>query len=456
MKRLLPDLKKNIVCGNSLVGPDIFDSYEFERKRELALNAMDFAKAFPTVMERGGFDAVLGNPPYVLLQGEFRDDDLLGYFRAHYSVAAYKVDTYHLFIERGVALTKAGGRCSMITPANFLTNKYLAALRGYLLEKSAIDHVLVIDGGVFSGVSVDNAIFVVEPGRPTTDPFTVAHYAQGKSGLGETSRVTLSPAKILEHRDTLFTGQIGGLTPLWERIQEESVPLAALAYVNFGKQLRDRELFPKDVIRVDSLSDIPRGYRPCYTGRDISRYGLTWGNLACRNSHVARRGGCWDATRQDAKFKLLTRQIGRCPAFALDPDGYQCLNTAFMVNAYAARCEPRYLLGVLNSRLLRRFWADQFCDQRQTFPKIKGGFLEQLPVHKLDLEEPADRELQSAIVSKVDALLTAMHQLAEARTDRDKDYYGRKSASFDQQIDALIYKVYGLTDEEIGAVEKVD
>ena len=89
-------------------------------------------------MQAGGFDVVVGNPPYVLLQDAFRDDKQMAFLRAQFKVASYKVDTYHLFMERGVGLAKAGGLCGMITPANFLTNTYLAGLRRFLIEHSSI------------------------------------------------------------------------------------------------------------------------------------------------------------------------------------------------------------------------------------------------------------------------------------------------------------------------------
>src|SRR3990170_1453535 len=64
MKKLLPDLSKNIVCGNSLIGRDILDGQPFASEEERKLNPMNFEDAFPEIMKRGGFDAIVGNPPY--------------------------------------------------------------------------------------------------------------------------------------------------------------------------------------------------------------------------------------------------------------------------------------------------------------------------------------------------------------------------------------------------------
>jgi adenine-specific DNA-methyltransferase len=453
LKKLLPDLSKNIVCGNSLIGRDAErDLFGGEVRK---LNAMNFEDAFPEVMKRGGFNAIIGNPPYVLLQDEFRDDTQLDYFRSKYTVASYKVDTYHLFIERGIRLTKPGGRCAMITPANFLTNNYLAALRRFMLKCSAIDHILVVDGGVFHGISVDNAIVVVRCGESTKEPFAIIHSTPEASGLREKSKILISAPEVLKQEQALFTGQSDGKqSAMWELSKRMSVPLNAIAYVNFGKQLRDRKKFTRDVIKVANAHRLPRGYRPCYTGRDVSRYGIHWGKLACMNSDVARHGGCWDASRQDAKNKLVTRQIGVYPEFGLDALGYQCLNTVFMVNVHAEGYDPRFLLGVLNSKLLQRLWTEHFYDQRRTFPKIKGTYLKQLPIRRINFSDTADKTRHDEMVAKVEAMLEAKKQLAKAQTDKDKTYYENKCASLDRQIDQLAYKLYDLTPEEIEIVEK--
>ncbi len=370
-------------------------------------------------------------------------------------MAAYKLDTYRLFIEQGIALTKPNGRCSMITPANFLTNNYLEPLRRFMLERSNIENILVIDGGVFRGVSVDNAIFVVRAGQPRDDGFSITHATLGSEGLRYGSELELSAAAVLDQDHALFTGsRHKDQSVLWRRLESVSTPLGSVAYVNFGKQLRDRKKFTKDVIQIDDLNQLPSGYRPCYTGRDVHRYSMEWSGLACLNSDVARRGGCWDSTRQDTANKRLTRQIGVYPEFALDTLGYQCLNTMFMVNVYNHVYNPRFLLGVLNSKLSQRLWSDRFYDQRRTFPKIKGTYLEQLPVPTIEGSNTEDKERHDRMVQLVDQMLEAKQRLAAARTERDRTFYEGKCATLDRQIDNLVYELYGLTTEEIDIVKE--
>ena len=157
--------------------------------------------------------------------------------------------------------------------------------------------------------------------------------------------------------------------------------MGKIAFVNFGKQLRDRKKYTTDVIKVPGRAAKASLSRVLY-GRDVSRYDLRWGGLACLDDEQARCGGCWDPQMQNAKEKLVTRQIGKCPLFGIDLDGFQCLNTVFMVNPKQPGLNVRFLLGILNSKLLRGYWVQRFYDQRRTFPKIKGTYLKKLPICK--------------------------------------------------------------------------
>ncbi len=454
-ERALPDLGNNIKCGNSLIGPDFYDNRQmnmFDEEERLRINVFDWQAEFRDIMRAGGFDAVVGNPPYVLLQDAFRDDDQLEYFRGNFECASFKLDTYHLFIEKAIRLAGEGGRASMITPANFVTNNHLDTLRRFLLTKASIDHIVVIDHGVFLGISVDTAIWVLQSGRLPSESFSLVHaYPSGK-GLEVSGRTELNRDRVLSDQFALFTGHdVPGRDSLWEKCGAQSRSLGSLATVSFGKQLRNRAKFTKDVIEVASLSRVPKGYRPCYTGRDVTRYDLRWDGLACLDDRVAQSGGCWDDEKQNAKNKLVTRQIGRVPVFGLDAKGFQCLNTVFMVLVTDPRIDPLYVLGVLNSRLLASLWLERFFDRRRTFPKIKGTYLKELPIRVFD---QAERAGQDGIVRLVRTMLDLREQLPSAKTPHSKTAIQRQIDATDRQIDKLVYELYGLTDEEIRIVEE--
>jgi len=227
--------------------------------------------------------------------------------------------------------------------------------------------------------------------------------------------------------------------------------MGRIADVNFGKQLRNRKVFTTDVIAVEQLSDVPPTHVPCYTGADIERYHLSWGNRACLIDRVAQCGGCWDDDKHAAKNKLLTRQIGRIPQFAIDESGMHCLNTIFVVNLRKGVCSPWTILGLLNSRLLAAFWLGRYYDQRRTFPKIKGTYLKLLPL-------PDFGKVTSTVTRSIElAVRTVMHEhraMRQSTTQHAAEKVAREIKSVDRRIDRLVYELYGLTDSEIAIVEE--
>jgi hypothetical protein len=448
---LLPPLHDNIKCGNSLIASD----FSMIPEDLVRVNAFDWPVQFASIMKAGGFDAIVGNPPYILLQNDFRDDDQLNYFRTNFQSASYKLDTYHLFIEQGIKLARPDGRLSFITPSNFLTNNHLDELRRVILMRTQPEELVVVEGGVFAGASVDNAVFVLRAGRPASIPFPLTRAIAEEERFKPSGQEQVHPERVLSEARALFTsGIINPTSQLWDKLSARFARLGTIADVNFGKQLRDRSKFPNDVIEVSSRKMIPQTHVPCVTGKDIERYALEWSNLACLNDTVAQSGGCWDESKHNARCKLLTRQIGRHPTFALDTSGYHCLNTLFMVTLLdPSKISPNFLLGVLNSRLLRKLWTGRFYDQRQTFPKIKGTYLKEMPIILPDFSNPADKSRHDKLVALVEKILALTSRLHTATLDSEKTVLQNAVAATDQQINALVYALYGLTDDEIKLVE---
>ena len=138
----------------------------------------------------------------------------------------------------------------------------------------------------------------------------------------------------------------------------------------------------------------------------------------------------------NAKNKILLRQIGHYPEAALDKRGYAVLNTAFMVVVKRPGIRPEFLLAVLNSNVIRCFWLNRFKDDRQTFPKIKGEYLKALPIPTASSEQ--QKPLERLVV----------RILAAKATDPSAD-----TSALEREIDEIVYRLYGLTPDEIALVE---
>ena len=109
---------------------------------------LDFAEVFHRE-KAPGFDIMVANPPYVLFQEGVRDKSTYEFFKQHFAVAAYKIDLYHLFIERGISLLSGKGTLAFITPSNFVSNNYAASLRRFLLTQTHLAKLLFFDERVF-------------------------------------------------------------------------------------------------------------------------------------------------------------------------------------------------------------------------------------------------------------------------------------------------------------------
>ncbi len=162
-ERALPDLESNIKCGNSLIGPDFYadkDMALFDLDTQLKINMFDWKKGFPAVMATGGFDAVIGNPPYIF--GEYHDAMTKKHLQASFTVAVGQYDTYWLFIERGIGITRPHGYFSLIVPDALLARDEAQPVRKLLLGNGLgrVYHC----GQVFEA-GVSTVVFVNTKGR---------------------------------------------------------------------------------------------------------------------------------------------------------------------------------------------------------------------------------------------------------------------------------------------------
>src|SRR6266581_404726 len=504
-ERALPDLGDNIKCGNSLIGPDFYQQQQLallDEEERYRVNVFDWHKEFPEIFRRkisagelreaaaspldhtmpgvplhgsysykkkkgekavpspgpiepeweGGFDAVVGNPPYNLLQPQNVAKAELDYYHRKFKGAQYKVDIYHLFIEQSLRLVRNSGLISFITPAPFTTNNYTTQLRKLVLDNVRIRQLITVPDGVFAEASVDNAIFTFQKSANARmceeNEIDFVEAEAGKNQLVIKERLSVAQSVFQNTPGMIFRPpKFAGFAKLEAKFLERSKLLGDLARVNFGMQLRDRTKFPGDVVETDKPRSLKAGYKPCLTGRNVDRYVTQFANLYCLFDRVEQQGGCWDEEIPFDKNKVIVRQIGAKPFAAFDDTGLCCLNTVFMIKATVEGIDERFLLGVLNSKAIGFYWQNKFSDFKETFPKIKGTYLQQLPV------PTADKARHDQMVNLVEQMLEVHQRLSTARTPPEKTSLGRQIAATDAQIDRLVYDLYGLTEEEIKIVE---
>ena len=172
-ERALPDLDLNIRCGNTLVEPDdappqlnLLDIEEV-----LRLNAFSWLDEFPQVMAQGGFDAIVGNPPYLGIEHTSDDDKAI--FAKKYKTLLRRFDVFGLFIERALHLLRDGGLFGTIVPSTMLNNFTFSALRQLLVEETHVRLVVNLGGRVFAGANNDTMILLFAKEHPRDEETTV-------------------------------------------------------------------------------------------------------------------------------------------------------------------------------------------------------------------------------------------------------------------------------------------
>jgi len=157
--RILPDLDKNILCGNSLIDHDFQMPLGLTREESLAYNPFSWTDGFPSVFKRGGFDAVIGNPPYLNVDATWgRKDRRLAYLRTAYpEVYTDKTDLLFYFLRKAVAISK--GEVAFIVSRSFLEADKAQKLRGWLASRVRVRAVLDFRHAVvFPKVGINTAI----------------------------------------------------------------------------------------------------------------------------------------------------------------------------------------------------------------------------------------------------------------------------------------------------------
>ena len=162
-ERVLPNIDGNIKCGNSLIGPDYFtgrlemDDEEYDR-----VKPFDWEREFPEIMQNGGVDCVIGNPPYV--RAQTLDRQTRRYCGIHYATATSTYDIYVLFVERALRLAAAEGLVGFILPNKFFTTDYGVGLRRFLGDGPLLQRIVDFeDGQVFRGATTYTCLLFASP-----------------------------------------------------------------------------------------------------------------------------------------------------------------------------------------------------------------------------------------------------------------------------------------------------
>ncbi|MCD6487059.1 MAG: N-6 DNA methylase [Syntrophobacterales bacterium] len=471
-ERALPDLGNNIKCGNSLIGPDFYEGQQtsfLDEEEMYRVNVFDWETEFKEIMQGGGFDAVIGNPPW---GAEFQESNK-PYLRKNYDLNTGKYESYIFFIEKSSSLLKSNGFWGYIVPSYWVSRSQTENLRQHLCKKMVPQSFIILPENVFTGVKMDSCIVVTQKARMTLKESRIVVTGEigasqlsdcfspgGLEGLTHTidlqewtghSRFRFNPRISQDDARLIVKTETG--TFILGSIVEISQGLTLYRRSTLAKQYgktRAEEIVSKRLFHSDHKKD--HTFKKELLGRDVARYNTHW------NGHCWVSYGPWLAHAVDERFfqgpRLVVQKLRnptlkqRLVVSHLDDDETYSAGVLLNIIPLESQYSLLYVLGLLNSHLINWWYRKSIVDV-----SIRVVDLKQLPIRTIDFSDPTEKARHNRMVELVERMLDLNKQLAKAKVPQTKTVLQRQVETTDRQIDRLIYELYELTEEEIKIVE---
>jgi len=499
--RKLSVLSGNIKCGNSLIDdPEVAGDKAFKWEDE-----------FPEVFKNGGFDIVIGNPPYVGIQGiEWNERR---YYESIYKVATGRFDLYTIFIEKAMLLKKYKGSFSFIVPGKILNNKQFKEARKIVCEKHNVK-VLKIDDKVFSDAQVDSVVLL----NNWCSSENLAKYESFNLKYNEIVLISeCEVSNIIQDSDYIFRLEIStDFDNLIEKIEANTVKVKDIAEVKDGTVAGAI----KDVLYINSKID--ESCKKLYFGKHLSKYHIcdtsVWINYKPSEMMIeevkrkaGKRAGLWlRAPNIFHREKILTRFVGKGIIAAYDNNELYYEHTLHSTHIFVDNIKHKFLLALYNSKLINFYYKKTNSQGGDIFPQVRISSVEKLPIKipsKVKQEnliyfvdaiidntknfhlaiskftsflkkeysfEKLNKKLNTFYDLTFDDFIKELKKVAKlkpatAKEKRELNDYWEEMFEEDKQkiltlkseidktdkeIDKMVYELYELTDEEIKIVEE--
>lgn len=498
--RKLNDLSNNIKCGNSLIDdPEIAGD-----------KAFNWEKEFPQIFAKGGFDVVIGNPPYVFARDNFKQDEKNFYIKEYFS-AKYQINTYLLFIEKSIKILKSKGLFGLIIPNAWLMVYSGEGLRKYLLESCNLYQIINLEGYSFESANVETVILLAK-NQTIVQPNSLEIYLNNgtefylshtKNQLEFKNNDGFEFKVFLDNENDNINEKINSGTFLLDDLVDIKAGLQA-----YEKDKGEPKQSAEDVINrpYDYNFQFDEHTHKYLDGKDVGRYFTNWtGSYLRYGKHLA-------APRTINLFegkKIIVREITgnfpKCIISTYSEDFYLYNRSNIgIVEKPNTDVSLKYIVCLLNSSLMSYYFLKNTAKSvRKLFPKIILNDLRKFPIKKILLQE------QQPFIKKADQMLSLNKELQElsAKYQRNlqrefsletlskklQNWYELSFAEFlkelakaklnltlsqkaewedyflaeqqkaisiksqidqtDKEIDQMAYQLYGLTEEEIKIVE---
>ncbi len=398
-----------------------------------------------------GFAVVIGNPPYGLV-GSDQVEARAYYTSGRFKLTAYKINLYLLFLERGLELlNEQSGILSFIIPKSLVFNSYFEATRRRLLDQYRIPLIVEVRNKVFETAEVGDSILF----------FSTAHRPTAESKLAYKVVENVSPGgQVISMQVNLQTELAASLG---SRFIVSSVNMPKTQNTLGDIWEVSNGLNPGNVKHLLlSASRLTPKHKKMLLGRDIQRYALKWSGTwvnfdpslkeTIKQNETRSKKGMTAQQHVDFALrspeiykphKVMVRKTADRIVACFDLDGLCFDSLSFGIQPKSKGFDPKFLLGLINSKLLGHIHAELSQNQEKVFAKVLADNLRKLPMPNLNPNLSDDRAKHDDIVTLVDNIIV------EKQTNPTAD-----TSALEREIDQKVYALYGLTPEEIKIVEE--
>ncbi|MCK5824748.1 MAG: N-6 DNA methylase [Ichthyobacteriaceae bacterium] len=400
--QILTTLNNNIKCGNSLI-----DSKPIAKEK-----AFDWKKEFPEVFEKGGFDVVIGNPPYGIFINTIEEL----YYKSKYPLTSYKINLYILFIERMLQLFNKG-LFHFIIPKSLLFNTHFEKIRKELLEKTKIHEVLMLSEKVFSDAEVGGSLILkFEINSKNNNKSKIKLITANKYEDCETGRCPISNIEQLFFLNTPnyeISHIAKGADDLIAKLRKYN---SISNYYTLKNGLNPGNV--KHILISDSKDT--ENHKPIIWGREFSSYNTNWGGQYINYdkdisdkisvNDIKGKQGMKKQSRIDFALrnsdlfetdKLIVRKTGDKFVVAKDTDSLYFDTLTHGIYANNGTYSLDFLLAVLNSNLATSLYRMLHDIKGKVFAKISLDKLGSFPLPE------GNEELRKKLADKA-VLMTSL------------------------------------------------
>jgi type I restriction-modification system DNA methylase subunit len=443
-ERVLPDLGDNIQCGNSLIGPDYYEGKQlalFSEDELYRINAFDWEAAFPAVFAQGGFDAVIGNPPWISLSGKFGADiyssNEVNYLIKKFKGNTYMPNIYEYFIGLGLSMLALSGVVGFIVPDRLGFNRQFINLRRRIVKEYTIHRLLY--KVPFPKITADTLILIIQRSKcDDTHNIEISEYDKeiiyvNQKGLIDTQEHIF---RYYENQEKML------LIQKIEKTSNTKLGSICMTTSGFGgkSKLITRERIDKNQIRTMKGESIDR-----YKFKYFFYFEFKKKNITGRTTDTYKLGFI---------PKILIRKTGDSLIATYDDTGVYPEQSLYFVYEKESPLSYFYLLGLLNSKLMSFYYKEKSLTNKKSMAQIKKRDLDKLPIIIPDLSNNNEKQKYECLVSFVDRMLALKKRITNCGTPDEKNRFQRQIDATDAEIDQLVYDLYGLTEEEIRIVEE--